>query len=107
MKFTLLSLGLAALGQQTGATSGPFDDDWNFFNGSPVFKNAIRVVMQQSKLPGGAIPAQYLELTCMRSDKPYEAREWLFIGKENQCTFKIMVFGDQGMYKKHLKEVEF
>jgi hypothetical protein len=36
-----------------------------------------------------------------------ELREWVFIGKENQCQYIVMMHGDEGMYKKHQKVADF
>ena len=87
------------------------ETDWSFFSGSPVFKDPKQVAIQQSaKLPGngaGGANAKYLELTCSKADRPFEIREWLFIGRENQFTYQVLVHGDAGTYKKHQKAADF
>ena len=69
-------------------------------------KDPKRIEMKASKLPGTNINAQYLEVEFLRSEKKAEYREWVIVGKENQCTYIVMVHGEEGMYKKRQKEAD-
>ena len=66
---------------------------------------AKQVTIANQKLPGGGagnVTASFLDMTFKKDDKPMEMRIWVFIGK-NQNLFKVMMSGDEGMYKKHQK----
>jgi len=68
-----------------------------------------QVSIANQKLPGGGagnVNASYLEMTFKKSDKPTELRIWVFIGK-NQNLYKVMMSGDEGMYKKHQKIADY
>jgi hypothetical protein len=68
-----------------------------------------KLVASNQKLPGGGagnVMASYLEMTFKKEDKPMELRMWVFIGK-NQNLYKVLMTCDEGMYKKHQKEVDY
>ena len=91
---------------QTSDLKKQVEADWNNISGSPNFKDAKRIEMKAGKLPGTSVNCQYLEVEFLRSDKKTEYREWVVVGKENQCTYIIMMHGDEGMYKKRQKEAD-
>jgi hypothetical protein len=70
---------------------------------------AKQITVANQKLPGGGagnVNASFLEMTFKKEDKPMEMRIWVFIGK-NQNLFKVMLSGDEGMYKKHQKVADY
>ncbi|HLY10493.1 MAG TPA: hypothetical protein VKW04_14415 [Planctomycetota bacterium] len=69
-----------------------------------------QVSMAAGKLPlggGNGANAWTYEVSFKAAEKPVELHEWVFIGKENQCQYIVMLHGDPGMYKKHQKNVDF
>ena len=66
--------------------------------------------MVAAKLPAGGgngANAWSYDVTFKAGEKMVELKEWVFIGKENQCQYIVMLHGDPGMYKKHQKIVDF
>jgi hypothetical protein len=63
-----------------------------------------------TKLPGGAaggVNAHIVDMTFKREGQAKELKMWNFVGKENQNFYSITLVGDEGMYKKHQKHVDF
>jgi hypothetical protein len=86
------------------------ENDFGSIKGINGVDDVKQLALKNQKLPGngaGGAQASYLEVTFKRGDKLIEYRSWNFIGKENQCLFKICVHGDEGMYKKHQKVADF
>lgn len=74
------------------------------------FTEVKQVALAASKLPlngAGGANAWHFEASLKVQDKAYEWREWIFVGKENQCEYVVMMHGDQGMYKKHQKVADY
>jgi hypothetical protein len=102
---------------QEKSATGSFDPkqaaegEWKNLSGSENFKDCKKVTeIKSTKIPNGGAnnPMCYLLDMAMKdkADKPVELKMWCFIGKENQNLYKIIVFGDEGMYKKHQKVLE-
>jgi hypothetical protein len=71
---------------------------------------AKQISSSSSKIPGGGgngANAWSYEISFKAQDKPVELHEWVFIGKENQHEYVVMLHGDPGMYKKHQKNVDY
>ena len=84
--------------------------DYAGLSGDKNLTEVKQVAMQPSKLPlggGNGANAMFCHATFKLQDKAMEKREWAFVGKENQCLYVIMVTGDEGIYKKHQKIVDF
>jgi hypothetical protein len=87
------------------------DVDFSAFSSAPGVTD-MKKVQQQDKvrLPGGGgngAAATYMEMTFKRQDKPVEYRYWSFTSRNNGNLYLIIVHGDEGMYKKHQKVVDF
>lgn len=87
------------------------EQDWKQFSTSDNFKDCKKVQeIKSSKLPNGGAsnPMSYLlEMTCKdKGDRSLEIKLWCFVGKENQNFYKVYAIGDEGMYKKHVKNLE-
>jgi len=72
----------------------------------------MKKVSQQDKvgLPrggGNGALGTYIEMSFKRQDKPVEYRYWNFSSKANNCLYLVIVHGDEGMYKKHQKIVDY
>jgi hypothetical protein len=102
--------------QTPPSTQGGFDigkqneNDFTSIKGTTGIDDAKQIVVKNQKLPGngaGGVQASYMEMTYKRGEKLVEYRQWVFIGKENQCLYKAAVHGDEGMYKKHQKVADF
>jgi len=102
--------------QRPPATTGGVDlkkqaeADVAGLSGLQGFTEVKQISLASSKLPlngGNGANAWTFEASLKVLDKPYEWREWVFIGKENQCEYVVMMHGDQGMYKKHQKVADF
>jgi hypothetical protein len=98
------------------ATTGSFDNkkqaeaDYAGWAGIKGITEVKQVSSQASKLPGGGgngANAWFYQAAMKVAEKPVEMREWVFIGKENQCQYIVMMHGDEGMYKKHQKVADF
>jgi hypothetical protein len=86
------------------------ENDFTSIKGTTGIDDAKQIVVKNQKLPGngaGGVQASYMEMTYKRGEKLVEYRQWVFIGKENQCLYKAAVHGDEGMYKKHQKVADF
>jgi hypothetical protein len=69
-----------------------------------------QVSLAAGKLPGGGAGnanGWTYEVSFKVNDKPVELHEWVFIGRENQSQYIVMLHGDPGMYKKHQKNVDY
>jgi hypothetical protein len=98
------------------ATGGGFDlkkqaeTDYAGLSGLQGFTEVKQIALAAGKLPlNGANGANtwHFEASLKIQDKPYEWREWVFVGKENQCEYVVMMHGEAGMYKKHQKIADF
>jgi len=72
----------------------------------------VKKISQQDKagLPrggGNGAVGSYIEWTSKRQDKLGEYRYWNFASKANNCLYVVLVHGEEGMYKKHQKVVDF
>lgn len=79
---------------------------------SPAFKDGKkRAPIKAAKLPGnaaGGVQTWYLEMEFKDADgKITEFRTWSFIGKENQCLYRIVMITAEGMYAKYQKEITY
>jgi hypothetical protein len=101
---------------QSPAAEGIFDakkqaeTDWNSITEATGVSEPKKIAINNTKLPGngaGGANAAYLECTFKRSDKLVEFRQWLFVGRENQLIYRVIVHGDEGMYKKHQKVADY
>lgn len=102
--------------QRPPATTGSYDlkkqaeTDFAGLSGVKGFTEVKQVALAAQKLPlngAGGANAWYLEASLKVQEKPYEFREWVFIGKENQCEYFVVLHGEQGMYKKHQKVADY
>jgi hypothetical protein len=102
--------------QTPPATQGSYDikkqceNDYTSIKGTNGINDAKQLALKNEKLPGGGaggVAASFLEMIFKRGDKLVEYRQWVFIGKENQCLYKVCVHGDEGMYKKHQKVADY
>jgi len=69
-----------------------------------------RQPVKPSKLPGngaGGVNAHILDMDFKLEGQKKELKMWCFVAKENQNFVKITLVGDEGMYKKHQKQVDF
>jgi hypothetical protein len=86
------------------------EGDYAQLSGNKDLTDCKQVAMNPSKLPGGGgggVNGMFYQATFKAQDKPMEMREWTWIGRENQCLYVVIVFCDEGMYKKHQKIVDF
>jgi hypothetical protein len=79
---------------------------------SPAFKDGKkRAPIKAAKLPGnaaGGVQTWYLEMEFKDADgKTTEFRTWSFIGKENQCLYRIVLITAEGMHTKYQREINF
>jgi len=84
--------------------------DYAGFSANSSLTDVKQVALQPSKLPNGGgngANAMFFQATCKIMDAPMEIREWLFVGKENQCLYIVVLSGGEGNYKKHQKIVDF
>ena len=97
-------------------TMGSFDNkkqaetDFAGWAGIKGITDVKQISMSSAKLPAGAaggVNAWFYEASFKANEKPVELREWVFIGKENQCQYIIFLSGEEGMYKKHQKVLDF
>ena len=106
-------LGFDIMYQAAPTNGGTFDlkkvceDSFNNMSGLQGVTEPKRIEMKAMKLPGNGYQAWYLEMTLKRADKLMEFRQWSFVGRENQQLYMIALHGDEGMYKKHQKVVDF
>jgi hypothetical protein len=99
-----------ATGTQVYDLKKTVEGDYSQLSGDKNLMDVKQVEMKPSKLPNGGAGganAQFFQATFKLQEKPMEFREWVFIGRENQCLYVIAVHGDEGMYKKHQKIIEF
>jgi hypothetical protein len=87
------------------------EDEWRGLAGSADFKDCKKVQdIKAAKLPNGGAnnPMSYLLDMTMKekAGKSMELKVWSFVGKENQNFYRVMVIGDEGMYKKHQKNLD-
>lgn len=113
LKHKVDELGFDIMHQPPDANGGSFDlkkvseDSFTNMAGQQGVTDAKRIEIRQTKMPGTGYSASYMEMTFKRSDKLSEFRQWSFIGRENQFLFRIVLIGDEGMYKKHQKVCDF
>jgi hypothetical protein len=106
-------LGFDIMFQAPGANGGTFDlkkvseDSFNNMSSQQGVTDAKRIDLKQTKIPGPNTNGWYLEMTFKRADKLTEFRQWCFVGRENQQLYQIVLHGDEGMYRKHQKVVDF
>jgi hypothetical protein len=80
---------------------------WAGLNGITEVKTGP---LAAAKLPlggGNGANAWSYDVSFKAGDRPVELKEWVFIGKENQCQYIVMLHGEPGMYKKHQKLTDF
>jgi hypothetical protein len=63
-------------------------------------------------LPGkgaGGARAWFLDMAMKYKDtgKPFEWRMWCFVSRENRHLYKVNVIGDEGVYEKNKKEIDY
>src|SRR4030095_6664407 len=87
------------------------DIDFGNFSSAPGVTEMKKVSQQDKvRLPGGGgngALGTYMEMAFKRQDKPVEYRYWSFTSKSNNNLYLVLVHGDEGMYKKHQKAVDF
>jgi len=79
---------------------------------SPNLKDGKkRAPIKAGKLPGNAasgVTTQYLEMEFKNQDgKLVEFRTWSFIGKENQCLYRVLAITGEGLYVKYQREINY
>ncbi|MBV8880762.1 MAG: hypothetical protein JO332_12395 [Planctomycetaceae bacterium] len=80
---------------------------WAKLNGITDLK---QVSMAAGKLPqngGNGANAWVYEVSFKAGERTVELKEWVFLSRENQCQYVVMLHGDPGMYKKHQKIADF
>ena len=87
------------------------EGEWKNISGSANFKDCKKVQeIKAAKLPNGGAnnPMSYLlDMTFKdKTDKGLEMKMWCFVGKENQNFYKVSLVCDEGMYKKHQKNID-
>jgi hypothetical protein len=87
------------------------DSDFSAFSAAAGVTD-MKKVSQQDKvgLPrggGNGAVGTYMEMTFKRQEKPVEYRYWSFTSKSNNNFYLVIVHGDEGMYKKHQKIVDY
>lgn len=64
-----------------------------------------------TKLPGNAasgVNAYWLDVSWKESDgKTVEMKNWHFVAKENRCYYSVKVVGEEKLYDKHKKFVDY
>jgi hypothetical protein len=86
------------------------NSEYKNISGFQTIKEPKKISTSNAKLPNGGaanVQASYLEMTFKRDDKPWELRMWVFIGKANQNLYKIVLTNEEGIYKKHQKEMDY
>lgn len=86
---------------------------WESISKSPSFKDA-KIKSDPSKgtkLPGGAasgVGAYHLDMTMKtKEEKTLEWKMWVFVAKESRCLVKISIIGEEKLYAKHKRFVDF
>lgn len=72
--------------------------------------DATRQPSKPSKLPGGGaggVNCHIVDMAFKLEGTAKELKMWNFVGKENQNFYRITLVGDEGMYKKHQKQVDY
>jgi hypothetical protein len=86
------------------------DSEYKNIAGFNGVTDAQRQPVKAVKLPGGGagnVGCHLLEMSFKREGQAKELKMWCFIAKENQNLVKITLVGDEGMYKKHQKHVDY
>jgi len=86
------------------------DGEYKNISGFPGVTDVQRQPVKPSKLPGGGagnVNCHILDMDFKREGQAKELKMWCFIAKENQNFVKITLVGDEGMYKKHQKHVDY
>jgi hypothetical protein len=89
---------------------GSIENHWTNISGQAAFKDAKKIEMKASKLPGGGggnAQAWHLNCTFTLNDTPMEYRAWCFVGKESKVVYIIAMSSDVGIYKKHQKFADY
>jgi hypothetical protein len=106
-------------GSSGGLSVGVWDpraaavNQWEAISKSPNFKDA-KIKSDPSKgtkLPGGAasgVGAYHLDMTMKtKEEKTLEWKMWVFVAKESRCLVKVSIMGEEKLYTKHRKFVDF
>ncbi len=87
------------------------EDIWKNISKSELFKEAKKKKLESTLLPGkaaGGVRAWFLDMVLKdQEDKVLEWKIYVFVGKENQCLFKISIMGGEGTYEKNKKDLEY
>ena len=86
------------------------DDAFKQISGFAGVTDVQRQPVKPSKLPGNGangVQAHILDMSFKREGQAKELKMWNFVGKENQNFYRITLVGDEGMYKKHQKHVDY
>lgn len=87
------------------------EKEYEFRSTSEGFKDVKKVKLENVNLPGkgaGGVRAWYLEMTMKdNTDATLEWRMYAFVGRENQCFYKIMIIGGEKIFEKNKREVDF
>jgi len=85
--------------------------DFGNFSSAPGVTEMKKVSHQDKvALPrggGNGALGTYMEMSFKRQDKPMEYRYWSFTSRSNSNLYLVLVHGEEGMYKKHQKIVDF
>jgi hypothetical protein len=89
---------------------GSLESHWTNISGQAAFKDAKKLELKQSKIPGGGggnAQAWFLNCTFSVNDAPMEYRAWCFVGKESKVVYIVAMSSDVGMYKKHQRAADW
>lgn len=80
------------------------------FTKDPNLKDVKKGDLKTGKMPGngaGGVNAWCLDATLKnKADKSYEIKVWSFVGRENQCLYRVFLWGEPGLYKKHQRVLD-
>ena len=86
------------------------DSEYKNISGFAGVTDVKREPVKPAKLPGngaGGVNCHILDMDFKREGQAKELKMWCFIAKENQNFVKITLVGDEGMYKKHQKSIDY
>jgi len=86
------------------------DGEFKNISGFAGVTDVERQPMKPGKLPGNGangVNAHLLDMKFKREGAAKELKMWCFVAKESQNFVKITLCGDEGMYKKHQKAVDY
>jgi hypothetical protein len=96
-----------------GLTISSFDpkkaceDEFKNLQTNPNLKEGKKKGEVKSQKMAGA-NAWYIEMSFKdKDDKPVEWRLWTWLGRENQCLYKLFLITGAGLYEKYAKEIGF